>query len=326
MNFRETYKHLNQRIVPDEKQTSKLLRNAGKQKKQVIYLRYRTTVAILAVCTILFFSIPVLAAHVEPIYQLMYLVSPETAQFFMPVQLFSEDQGIRMEVVSAYIHEDTAEIYITMEDLTGDRIDETTDLYDSYNIHRPFDSIGTCKKVGYDETTGKVTFLITIQERNNGWNPNEIRGDKVTFSVREFLSRKSYFKDQPVLVDLNTAATDCNTMRVHVHGLGGNYEKYISFPDDTDPEFDALIPGDPIETFPIDGIDFTGIGYVDGREVFCDYNFTFWDSEDNPDRTVFEESVFDIPLEKLSDYTLYGYFVTSGLNTKGNWKVTFPLE
>lgn len=353
MNFKEAYKHWNQSIVPDEKQTAKLLRNAGKQKKQMIFLRYRTAAAILAACMILFCSVPVLAAHVEPIYQLMYLVSPKMAQFFMPVQMSSEDQGIRMEVVSAYIHEDTAEIYITMEDLTGDRIDETTDLYDSYDIHRPFDSIGTCQKVGYDETTGKVTFLITIQERADGWNPSKIQGNKITFSVKELLSHKSYFKDQPVPVDLSAADTDCDTTDVQIHGLGGNYENYIPSLDEGTSQFDALVPGHPIEAFPIDGIDFTGIGYVDGKlhlqtsikhqlqkdnhgyfylvdmegnKVFYSYSFTFWDSEENPDRTVFEEFVFDIPTEKLPDYTLYGYFVTSGLNTKGNWQVTFPLE
>jgi hypothetical protein len=36
--------------------------------------------------------------------------------------------------------------------------------------------------------------------------------------------------------------------------------------------------------------------------------------------------VFDIPQSEISNYTLYGYFVASGMLTKGNWKVTFPLE
>ena len=36
-----------------------------------------------------------------------------------------------MEVISINIHENEAQIYITMQDLIGDRIDETTDLNDS---------------------------------------------------------------------------------------------------------------------------------------------------------------------------------------------------
>lgn len=58
-----------------------------------------------------------------------------------------------MEVVSADIRGDTARIYITMQDLIGDRVDETIDLYDSYDIRLPFDGTGFCGKVGYDPNT-----------------------------------------------------------------------------------------------------------------------------------------------------------------------------
>ena len=72
------------------------------------------------------------------------------AQYFTPVQHACEDQGIRMEVLSVYIHGDTAEIYISLQDQTGNRIDETTDLFDSYDILRPYDSTATCRFAGYD--------------------------------------------------------------------------------------------------------------------------------------------------------------------------------
>ena len=93
-------------------------------------------------------SVPVLAVNVPVIYELMYLVSPSVAQHFMPVQKSCESNGIEMEVVSAYIKDNTAQVYITLKDLEGNRVDETTDLNDSYNINRAFDcTIGHCEKL-----------------------------------------------------------------------------------------------------------------------------------------------------------------------------------
>lgn len=46
----------------------------------------------------------------------------------------------------------------------------------------------------------------------------------------------------------------------------------------------------------------------------------------NPNRRDFTEYVFDIKKEELKDYDFYGDFVTGGINTEGNWRITFPLE
>ena len=132
---------------------------------------------------------PALAARVEPIYELMYMISPTIAQFFMPVQKSDEDNGVKMEVVSAHIHDNVAEIYIIMQDLTKSRIDETTDLFDSYSINRPFDSSSHCESVGYDKNTKTATFLITIDE----WGNKDIagytlHGDFVTSGMESHIS------------------------------------------------------------------------------------------------------------------------------------------
>lgn len=61
-----------------------------------------------------------------------------------------EDNGIKIEVVSVYLHDNIAEVYITMQDLTEQhRVDATMDLFDSYSINRPFDSTAHCKFVGW---------------------------------------------------------------------------------------------------------------------------------------------------------------------------------
>ena len=61
-------------------------------------------------CLVFILAVPVMAASMPAFYNMLYTVSPATAQFFKPVQLSCEDKGIRMEVSAAYLHEKIAEI------------------------------------------------------------------------------------------------------------------------------------------------------------------------------------------------------------------------
>lgn len=305
----------------------------------------RPAAALVSIVLCLILAVPALAAAVNPIYELVYQVSPAIAQFFQPVHEADEDNGIRMEVVSAYVHEDTAEIYITMQDLTDDRIDETTDLYDSYSIHRPFDSTAHCERVGYDAATKTATFLITIEQLGN----QKINGDKITFSVREFLSHKSTYEGIAIPFSLSEVSNAEKTQQVSSSGGGGlAYEDAVG-----DGTVTALIPSAPYKAFPVDGIDLTAVGYIDGKlhiqisvkdrldndnhgyfylkdstdkVINSDYSFYFMNHAKKGKRIDYMEDVFDITPGKLAGCTLYGNFWTSGMLTEGNWKVTFPLS
>lgn len=348
--FRKQYDELNKQILPNENLLRDTINGAKKFEKKYhnkIYVLRKPVIALVSICLCLSFSIAVLAATVEPIYRLMYMVSPTVAQFFMPVQKSDENNGIKMEVVSAYIHDNVAEIYITMQDLTEQRIDETTDLFDSYSINRPFDSFARCERVGYDESTRTATFLITIEESGN----KNILGDKITFTVRQFLSHKKTYEDMQIPIALSSVDTEQKTQKVsNITGGGGiNYEEYIDLEDNVI----ALVPASPISQFTVDGIDLTGIGYIDGNlhiqtavkdnldkdnhgyfylkdsngnKIDCSYTFSFVNQYEQPGRIDYNNYVFDMPQSEISNYTLYGYFVTSGMITKGNWRVTFPLK
>ena len=106
-----------------------------------------TAAAVLCHCA----ALPALAAaDVDGAYLLLYAISPALAQQMKPLNLSCEDNGIRMDVLSADVSDDfpiaanldsdTAHICIALTDLTGERIDATTDLFDSYFIRSPFDS------------------------------------------------------------------------------------------------------------------------------------------------------------------------------------------
>lgn len=340
---------MNEQISPKQELVNKIINSIDKSQREVKKAKttFRKPIAIVAMLVVcILTATPVLAANVPAVFELMYHVSPTVTQFFMPVQKSYEDNGIKMEVVSTYIHDDTAEIYITLQDLTGDRVDETTDLNDSYSIHRPFDSSATCQRVGYDESTKTATFLISITE----WGNKKIVGDKITFSVREFISDKHKYNEIPIVADLTSINNTSSTKQVSTGGGGGvKYKEY--FPNHEN-NAKVLVPSAPMD-FPIEGINFTGIGYVDGmlhvqtsvvdnltkdnhgyfflsdengNRIQCDYNVAFVENFDIDNRIDYEEYVFDISQSEIGQYSLYGTFVTSGLFTEGNWQVTFLLD
>lgn len=343
--FRDRYKHMCDQVHPDNDLIDHVLRSTRRGKRKgntkVTFFR-KPVIAVLSICLCIFIAVPALAATVEPVYQLMYAISPGAAQLFVPVRRSAEDNGIEMEVVSAYIHGNRAEIYIAMRDLTEDRIDDTIDLFDSYSLHRPFDSSAWCRRVEYDESTKTATFLITIDE----WGHKKIAGDKITFSVKEFLSRKTFYEDINIPIDLSSIDAATTTENMYMTGWGAVDE------EDIPEHMTALMPSGPMPAFPVDGIEMTAIGYVggmlhiqtavhdnlekdnhgslylkeaDGEIVDEKYHFYFID-ESAPVRIDYCEYVFDIPREEAGGCSLYGDFVTTGMRTEGNWRVTFPLE
>ena len=292
-------------------------------------------VCAVAACLALVLAIPAMAA-VPAIYEVLYALSPATAQFFKPVALSCVDNGIRMEVSAVYLHENTAELYITMQDLTEDRLDETTDLFDSYQIHTPFDATGHCDMVGYEPATKTVTFLVTLEQ----WNKQDITGDKVTFSVGSLLTHKQRFEGVLSDVALGDAALTPDTQVANLRGYSG---------EAVDPV--ALVPGEVLST-PVEGVSMTGLGFVDGclhvQTHYDDIRHTdnhgyvtlvhretgevlqrarslsFFDSDGTGS---YQDECFPgITPDTLGDYDLYGTFVTASPAITGRWSVTFPLD
>ncbi|MDP4152465.1 MAG: DUF4179 domain-containing protein [Bacillota bacterium] len=343
--FKEKYKHMIDQVHPGDELLCGVLKSAHISSKRKISFFYRPVAAVIAVCICMSLTVPALAAKVEPIYKLIYTVSPGIAQLFAPVQKSDEDNGIKMEVLSAYIHGNVAEIYITMQDLSKDRIDDTTDLFDSYSINRPFDSSASCQFVNYDEKTKTATFLISITE----WKNKKIAGDKITFSVKKFLSHKKNYSDVRIPIDLSSVTAAEDTKNVNAMGGGGkDYERYTNKGKAT-----VLKPSEAIYGSPVDDIGVTDIGYiggmlhiqmglgdrlkkdnhgsfylkdVNGNTVNCNCNIYFANKYEEQGRIDYCEYVFDIPREEIKNYTLYGDFNTSDMLTWGNWRVTFPLE
>ncbi len=351
--FEEKYKSMNSKIIAGPEliaDTIDLTNGLIRKPRAKAKLVFRKPVAVAA-AIVLFLALatPVLAANVPAIYELMYLVSPAVAQYFIAVQESSEDNGIHMEVVSTYIHDDTAQIYVTMQDLTGDRVDATTDLFDSYSLHIPFDSISHCERVGFDETTRTATFLITISTMNG--KDIDIKGGKVTFSVKEFLSRKVSEENISIPLDLSAIGVAENIYTLDPkHDDTYTYVGGSSIDGEFPDSHTVMIPGNSVYSLG-KGMDITGIGFVNGQlhiqtatsdsltlDTHGDFllvgangnkvyynSVCFADGMITDNRIDYQEFIFDVSPEEIGSYTLFGNYYSNGMNTNGNWKVTFPL-
>ncbi len=298
-------------------------------------------ITALALAALLFAlaAVPALAAaDVEPMYQLLYAVSPSAAQGLKPVQKSCTDNGIEMEVVSAYIHDDSAEIYIAMRDLTENRIDGTVDLYDSYDIRNSLDCSGTCRLESFNEETGIATFLISIKQMNN----KKFKGSKVTFSVSELLSRKQHYEGIISEIELSSVSTSPQTQKsANIRGVVG-YKRRS--------EMLFLLPCEAPLCVPTEGASVTAIGYIngklhiqmyytdilktdnhgqlwltdsDGKRVKCQESETFWDDAQSGS---YQEYIFDVPYEEIGNYMVCGEFWTCNTLITGDWQVTFPMD
>ena len=229
-------------------------------------------------------------------------------------------------------------VYLQDWDL-GDRVDATTDLYDSYTIRTPYDTTGHCERVGYDATTGTATFLVTLTHLEGQAMP----GDKITFSLREFLSRKEERTGVNLPADLSAASTAPATQAVDLRGGSGEAFEESSFR--------ALVPNLRDNACPVEGFTLTGLGWVEGKlhvqllvddlldndnhaalyltgahgtVVEPEASYSVWAEEGSGDS--YEEYVFSLSPEEAAGCRLTGDFFLSGSHTQGNWKVTFPLE
>lgn len=361
MNFREEYKSYNEEIQPEPALVRKMQeaareKKAGKEARVLIAAKVLAGAAAACLCVLV--GLPTLAANVEPLYELMRRVSPELAQSFRLVQMADEKLGIRMEVASVYLHENELQAYITLEDLEGNRIDETTDLFNSYSVNMPYPGYGGggWQPVDFDEETGKATFLVTLGLLpDSEGSPREIAdlaGKKITLFLGRILSGKAEYDDLKVEVSWSEVQEEPEIALMRISG-GPAPEMIKGDAEDPRPRIKMLKPGAPDSGEIVSGIFFMGMGYIDGRlhiqtaepdyrkndnhcELFLtdqegnrryyDYKVSAAGDTEETKGTMYQDCIFEISPGELEDYTLHGHFVTTGTYLEGNWNVTFQVE
>lgn len=316
-------------------------------------------VLALVAALIIIFAFAVTSNAVKPFIRNLFKDTKQFVEMLKPVNVSCISEGIEMKVISANVAGSEAYIYISMQDLEGNRIDDSFDLYDSYSISRSFDGYGTCEKVDFDKETGIITFLVTVGS-NNGKN---IKNGKITFSVKESLGGKITFNSYIDEIDLKKFVLSSETKQI-TSRRGAGYdgtEEMKKFVDN----LESLVPKGKLAS-PFPGVTITAIGYVDGKlhiqllyenigetdchgsvrlvnkegkkiRSFC--SVSFWDENGNAEiqKNLFgkeyiqyfdsyDEQVFEISPEELKNCRLFGEFSSHTEYIEGNWSVTFDIK
>ncbi|KTD85968.1 DUF4179 domain-containing protein [Paenibacillus etheri] len=130
------------------------IRCASLHKKRYIQ---KPWAVVVIVCICVMILVPMLASKIPVFQDLIRMIDPSLARFLQPIELVSEDKGIQMEVVAAMSDDETAIVYLTLQDLTGDRVDRTVDLY-NYSIDSA--NAFSHELVDYNEETKTATIRM----------------------------------------------------------------------------------------------------------------------------------------------------------------------
>ena len=317
--------------------------------KKMVKVIFRRVAAVLAAAVLATGTVSMLvSADVANTYDIVYSVAPSIAQTMKPLNVSCENEGIEMNVVSASIVDNEVYVYVAIKDNQGDRIDSTVDLFDSYFIRTPFplDFMGGCSFDRYDEETKTAYFFIHISSMD-GKSIQKFQNKKITFSLNTLLTGKQTTEGEITEIDLSSVTEkDSRAMGDLVWGYGGLRE--VTHEEMITSKF--LIPESEPICEPANHTAITAIGYVDGKlhvQAFYedmgvydnrglislidkdgnkiegeDWSF----SDENNDLNTYIESVFDIPMDKISDYKLYGEFITCDTRIDGGWEVTFKVD
>lgn len=298
----------------------------------------------LGAAAFLLFSTGIGAAHIPSLNHLVSIVSPEIANLLQPIEVSTENDGIKVEVVAAMNDGDMAVIYVTLQDKMENRIDETLDLYDySLTGARMFNS----QVVHYDEETKTATVRI---QGNGGEHLND---KKISLRINSFLSDQQTF-DATVDTNLSELAGKLpQTIPLDMNNIpGGGGELF-----ETLQKKETLLILKPNEIeIPLPEIEFmqiSNMGIIDeylhiqarwSKDNTDNHGyFYFEDDAGNPTRPAsinfgmdgagkarygneYTEYIFDMDQVNLEKQKLRGYFVSNGNLTAGEWDVTFNMK
>jgi hypothetical protein len=306
--------------------------------------RVKWFVVPLVASALIVLSAGVGAARIPSINNLVANVSPEIALMLQPIEVSDEYDGIKMDVIAAMNDNEMAVIYVTLQDLTGNRIDETLDLYD-YSISgaQMFNS----QIVDYDETTNTATLRI---QGNGG---KSLNGKKVNFRIASFLSDKQKYN---VAVNTNLSEIKSKppqTVPLEMNDVpGGGGKLYQKLKDQGTVQ--VLKPNENEISLPeIKFLHISNIGIIDNRlhiqvrwnkDNIDDHGYFYFDDNlgneilpssinfgtDEAGHTNYGNEYTDYIYDKdrvdFEGQKLLGNFVSNGKYTTGKWNTIFKME
>lgn len=188
----------------------------------------KTTVAAIVMSFILAVSATVMA--IGNFKWFIEKLNPSFGEIIEPVQSYSEDKGIRMEVIGAQKYDNQAVIYLSLQDVTGqNRLTEHTDFKDGFYANmRPKISDGNdilsssiswkSTVLYFNENTNTVyyEFLIMADPDSPLADPLELGSSLIYFDEKKYV-------DEPVSLTANIEELETIPIsKEQIWGWGGH--------------------------------------------------------------------------------------------------------
>lgn len=329
----------------------------AKPRRRAVRFR-RAAVSMVAASLALVFGVAVAAAAFPSFERFLGNMGEDLRGLVQPVGTEVTAEGIRMEVVAAVHDGDSAVVYLTLQDKTGRRVDETTELA-SVNIGGAAFSAG--EQMHFDPTDNTATFRL------EGSVAGEELGRNITVELGSILSGRVYHE----AVDTGLTLADIETLNPApgTVALAAESDAYYSYSTAGlhSEALEALLASRTMPMLPLDSLEnapagpewvqYTGLGIVDGylhvqrcnepraRLSYPTFSLSYpgQEEEDTLSRghvdrgETYEEFIYTyatrvehlleipagVPREQVR-------LMASGSEhsnyTEGPWKVSFPLE
>ena len=333
------------------------------EKKAHSTPRIRTAALIASFILLIVAAIPAMFAAAAG-RNLFYDLYPEVAKVILGNRS-DDNEGVRLTVESVSIHGDTAEVYFSLQDLIGKRINGNTAMIDNYRLDLNEKNLGeitqTCRFLRYDEKTEKAHYLITT---SNTDGDQMIIGSRITLTLGYIIAGRYTARSLNAGIDITAVNTDPETVNTtlnywaNMHVITNELKTRMGTDLDDNARYNVLKPGASLYNIAPD-IDITAAGYKDGilrLQVCHDGTMSQKDlygaihekgmvyltekaNEENVldctlmatyfiegDTRFYTEYFFDLPQEELANYNLAFWFMPYSDVIDGNWRVTIPAE
>ena len=244
-----------------------LLRNAARErvvtgrddKKKTLRTSF---VVALAACFCILLSVPVLEMTFPGFNAFLAQISPEMAQHPKPVEFSAMDNGIKIDVVGAMQDKERVIVYLTVQDLTGDRLskDMIFEDFEISGINQESIEMAYYKMIQYDEATKTLTMRVVLSDP-------DFRSGKITLKINALLSIEKEWEISDSGINLGAIAFSENTLPLDIReNIYATYSDPSLFKSYQAKGFVDILKPDEMN-IPIRGEDnvfISNMGFVDG--------------------------------------------------------------
>lgn len=330
MIFEHTYRSMNDRITPSDTLVSDTLTRIQQGYHPKHRLRRGTAVALAAVIAL---GSTAAALHITDQLPALYAA---VSRFLSPVEQSCTQNGITLQVESAYLEGHTVCIVFTLQDTQSNRLTADDLWLDDYRIDDWTQGGGSYQLLDWDEGTQTATFFAEFSVLNRTLDTS----DPLTFSVGTISPVLSRLDGEELPVSLSDVPTKA---AVQSHILSS-----CSLPDGTETpqSYDFLAPQIPLWKSEDGLFSISAAIYengqlhlqlctdeaagasgllelldANGQPVTISASYSYTDSGLH-----YTETVYALPQSALSGCIPVLYGSVAGTPIQGDWRVTFQLE